>query len=371
MISPRGDGVVLLYVTIVMLTLSWITLVARLGVRRRINAFGSDDWLMFAGLILYSVTSSLVIVCCFYGAGQHSDALTTADIRQGTKATKLFFIAEFFYASCTVPIKCSISVCLLRIADARRRFVWTLYAIMGMAAIAAIIFIVAIANLCHPITTLWGETTTGTCDNSLNSNVSFFFSAVSIVTDWSLAILPGILLWRIQMKGRVKLSVAVMLGLAAFASCATIVRLGFLTLYNDPTEFMFSTGAIGLWSVIEEGIGIIAGSMPALRPLLNMACFGRTTVRGSSNQPSAGNSRLTPNPIHRLGEYNADEVNMNTFHKPTLNESGLSRSKPRGSSDDDGDSQKNILKETQWTVTAENTNAADDWARQRVLGWDR
>lgn len=86
---------------------------------------------------------------------------------------------------------------------------------MAMAAIAAVIFIVAIANLCHPITTLWGETTTGSCSPTLNSRVSFFFSAVSIVTDFSLAILPAILLWRIQMKRRVKFSVAIMLGLAA------------------------------------------------------------------------------------------------------------------------------------------------------------
>jgi hypothetical protein len=74
---------------------------------------------------------------------------------------------------------------------------------------------VGVANICHPITTLWGETTTGSCNLKLNSNVSFFFSAIEIATDWSLAILPGALLWNIQMRSNVKLSVAVILGLAA------------------------------------------------------------------------------------------------------------------------------------------------------------
>lgn len=138
---------------------------------------------------------------------------------------------------------------------------------------------------------------------------------------------------------------------------------------------MFSTGAIGLWSIIEEGIGIIAGSMPALRPLLNLPMFGRSTVHSDSHQPSAGisNSRLTPNPMHRLQDEPVDGVKMNTFRTAatsTTTESGLHRSKPKTSSDDDGDSQKNILKETQWTVTAENSPAADDWARQQVLGWN-
>lgn len=49
--KPEGDGVILLYVTSVMLALSWIVLIARLGVRRWINASGSDDWLMAGGLV--------------------------------------------------------------------------------------------------------------------------------------------------------------------------------------------------------------------------------------------------------------------------------------------------------------------------------
>lgn len=65
-----------------------------------------------------------------------------------------------------------------------------------------------------PIETLWGEAK-GTCNLQLNSNVSFFFSAIEILTDWSLAILPAILLWNVQMKGSVKTSVAVILALAS------------------------------------------------------------------------------------------------------------------------------------------------------------
>ena len=65
-----------------------------------------------------------------------------------------------------------------------------------------------------PIETLWGEAN-GTCNLQLNSNVSFFFSAIEILTDWSLALLPAVLLWNVQMKGRVKTSVAIILALAS------------------------------------------------------------------------------------------------------------------------------------------------------------
>lgn len=144
---------------------------------------------------------------------------------------KTFYVAEYFYAVSAAIIKCSISVTLLRIAASQRRYNYSLFAIMGITWVAAIVFVSGIASICKllfmlsrsrlylsptgtPIETLWGEAQ-GTCNLQLNSNVSFFFSAVEILTDWSLAILPAILLWNVQMKGSVKTSVAVILALAS------------------------------------------------------------------------------------------------------------------------------------------------------------
>ncbi|KAG8157362.1 hypothetical protein KVR01_012746 [Diaporthe batatas] len=359
MTDPAGDGVLLLRVTIAMLTLSWVVLLSRLGVRRWLKpeAMGTDDHLMFVGLILYTVTCAMVITCCFYGAGQRAKYLEPADIMQGTK---LFFVAQLTYSSCTVPIKSSICVTLLRVADARRRFVWTIYMIIGATFVSAVVFIIVVANVCHPITALWGETD-GVCNPVLNSSIGFFFSAVSIVTDLTLAILPAILLIPLQMRLRVKISVVLLLGLAAFASCATIIRLRYLTLYNDQAEFMFSTGQIGLWSVVEEGIGICAGSLPTLRPLLSLSVFGGST--NASKYPSRGTAPLSAS-NHLDQAEQGDAVKLDTMRS-----SRTSKNRPRASTDDD--SVKHILKETRVTVTAETYNANDDpWPRQQVLGWD-
>lgn len=362
MVEPKGTGLTLLYVSSVLMALSWLTVLARLSVRRWLKpeAMGMDDYFMVIGLLLYSVTSCLVIVCCFYGAGQRSEDLNAADIMKGTK---LFFIAEFFYAACTAPIKGSICVCLLRIADSRRRFVWSLWTIIAATTIAPVIFIFVVANICHPITDLWGETVEGSCNMSLNSSVSYFFSAVSIFTDWAMAILPAVLLWNVQLKRRVKGSVTLILGLAAFASCATIVRLRFLTLYNDQSEFMFSTGQIGLWSVIEEGIGITAGSMPALRPVLSLPFFNHFSRHGSrSGGSGAGTLQSTANGLQGRRAHNGDTVGMSTLR---------SQRNQRGKDEvsGDGESQKYILKETQVSVTAEAYSGGDAWRRQQTLGW--
>lgn len=348
-VQPGGDGVALLYSSILLLALSWVTFITRVATRIWRKALGLDDWLMFAGLLLFTVTASLCIVCSFYGSGQLAAVLPAKTIQKGTK---LFFIAEFFYASGAVIIKCSIAVTLLRIADTRRRFVWTIWAIMVVGAISGVIFIVGIANICHPINTLWGEAT-GTCSLKLNSDVSFFFSAIEIFTDWALAILPAVLLWNIQMKSRVKFSVALILGLAAFASCATIVRLRYLSLYSNPAEFMFSTGKIGLWSIIEEGIGIFAGSLPALRPLLSLPFLRGGSSTGDSGNGRSGSKFNQP----RTGRHNRPDVKMDTFQQ-------------LGDIEGDADSQKHILKETHVTsISAERAGTPGDWERRQVLGW--
>ncbi|PQE31840.1 cation-transporting atpase 4 protein [Rutstroemia sp. NJR-2017a WRK4] len=347
MTPPKGDGVSLFYTSIVLLVLCWMIYIARAAVRFWKKTYGADDIVMLAGLLLFTVTSGLCIVCSWYGSGQLSAALSASDRMKGIK---LFFIAEFFYASSAVTIKCSVAITLLRIAGSRRHYVWTIWGIMATTGISAIIFMIVIANICHPITTLWGETTHGSCNAKLNSDVSLFFSVVEIFTDWALAILPAILLWNIQMKARMKVSVACILGLAAFASCATIVRLRYLSLYSDPAEFMFATGSIGLWSIIETGMGIFAGSLGTLRPLLALPFFNWSSY-GNSNNGSTANKLTMPK---------RSSIKMDTFQQ--LGDSS--------DKDADAESQKHILKETQVTVTSnERVSTPGEWTESQVLGW--
>jgi hypothetical protein len=88
-----------------------------------------------------------------------------------------------------------------------RKYLWVNLLYMGYIPLLT-------TRLGHPINTLWGESN-GTCNLQLNTNVSLFYSAIEIAADFSLSIMPAILLWNVQMKGAVKASVAVMLALAS------------------------------------------------------------------------------------------------------------------------------------------------------------
>lgn len=187
-----------------------------------------------------------------------------------------------------------------------------------------------------------------------------------------------------------------MANIISSASCATIIRLRYLTLYNDQAEYMYSAGPIGLWSIIEEGIGIVAGSLPALRPLLTLKVFGGSR---SDTQPSKGfgsqGDDLDSSSHHAwgVGEHRATRsVELKTYvtgpvpigagghghghgHVGGAGGHGRGDGKPKLSKDgdSDGESQTHILKETRVTVSREQANpaVAEQWKWRRVNGWSK
>lgn len=109
-VAVAGDGVALLYCAIVLLVLSWVTFLLRIGVRVWRKAWGMDDYFMLLGIVsvqasvcrkhsrllmwqlLFSVTASLCIVCSFYGSGQLSSDLPAETRAVGTKVSALVIL---------------------------------------------------------------------------------------------------------------------------------------------------------------------------------------------------------------------------------------------------------------------------------------
>jgi hypothetical protein len=69
-----------------------------------------------------------------------------------------------------------------------------------------------------------------------------------------------------------KVVVAVILGFAAVGSSATIIRLPYVwTLKEYKGEFLWRTADVAIWTTVEVGIGITAGNLGTLRPLMQRA----------------------------------------------------------------------------------------------------
>lgn len=177
--------------------------------------------------------SGVLIAYCFSGGGYDpsDEAITDELMARALKVcfdlasdtprcasnlthVQLYFICQTFYCPTTIPIKVSICVALLRISGANTFYKWALYAIMLITTVSGIGSMLGIVLSCTPPSAFW-DPGSGTCNAFVNTFAAYFISACSILTDFALAILPGFMLWNIQLRRSVKVSVGIILGFAA------------------------------------------------------------------------------------------------------------------------------------------------------------
>jgi hypothetical protein len=89
---------------------------------------------------------------------------------------------------------------------------------------------------------------------------------VNCLTDFLLAFLPVPLVWQLRLNIRTRISLITILSLGIFAGVAGIIRATvFDTILKDPRRFVHDKWM--MWNYVELNVGIIAGSLPALKPL--------------------------------------------------------------------------------------------------------
>lgn len=108
----------------------------------------------------------------------------------------------------------------------------------------------------------------------------------NIITDVLFATLPIPLIWKLQINMRTKISLIAVLSLGWFACAAAIVKAALqYRILEDPDWSVHDSFMI--WNYIELTIGIVAASLPALRPLFNWAL---NTAKALSSE---GRTRMT------------------------------------------------------------------------------
>lgn len=102
------------------------------------------------------------------------------------------------------------------------------------------------------------------------------------------------MLWRLNLNRRTKSALLFVLSLGTLACAAAAVRFGYIASYGVRDDYLWDTRKITIWYVVEATVGTIAGSLPALKPLVN-SIIG-TTRRYTSNKASGHQSAVTSQP---------------------------------------------------------------------------
>jgi hypothetical protein len=180
-----------------------------------------------------------------------------------------------------------------------------IYTAMCVSIIAGGAFFFVCLFQCYPVSYMWDRTSQeGKCvDNTVITALGYVYSIFSIITDFTFAIIPGFLVWHLQLKRRTKVALIPLITMGCIASAAVIARLPFIHYFNSPDFLCMSThywrlyrlltltGStldIAIWSSVEQGLAITAGSLATLRPLFFIAMhkLGLST-RPTGYRPSA------------------------------------------------------------------------------------
>ncbi|KAI0123213.1 hypothetical protein BJ170DRAFT_103775 [Xylariales sp. AK1849] len=256
----------------------------RLWVRWKNDCLGIDDYTFFAGLILWIVSTTFAILACWNGLGAHVGRYTP---EQGIIALRWYCFFQDFYIWSNIPIKSSLCLTLIRISN-QTWISYVLYFIIFVVSSSSIGTNIYLQTNCTPFDARWNHTLPGaTCRSATGTvELAIIFSAINIIVDWTVALLPVFILWRVQMPRKQKLSAMAILACGIFASSATVIRLRSLQNFTDVHDYLYGLAPLVKWTTVELGLAFIAGSTLTWRPLFRR-WFG-TASRKTDSTPRHG-----------------------------------------------------------------------------------
>ncbi|KAL3455830.1 hypothetical protein BJX64DRAFT_281786 [Aspergillus heterothallicus] len=256
--------------TAVLLVIPCLVVLLRCYVRAYIvKALGWDDGFMILALVAYIAYCACIFGTTFSGFGKKMATLTA---EQRAAAMKYLWSCQFGYL--IASSFCRVSVCIflfrLTVKIAHIRIIWI---IIIIAVGTGIFSLIVILTQCIPISYIWlrmlqdPSIPVGKCRDGFVVHMTYVYSAFMGFTDIALGILPSIIVWNLQMKRQAKSAIAGILGMAGLASAAVITRAFFGYAYLD-FELFYKTVPYVIWSTVELSVGITAGSLATLGPLL-------------------------------------------------------------------------------------------------------
>jgi hypothetical protein len=120
-------------------------------------------------------------------------------------------------------------------------------------------------------------------------DIGVFNSCIIIATDFLFIILPIPLILSLQLNWRQKISLILTLSVGGFGCVASIVKT--VLQYNFLSDVDWTVhDSFQVWFTIEINVGIVAGSLPALKPLLNWLLESKKRFTGGASGSGSGDT---------------------------------------------------------------------------------
>ncbi len=110
-----------------------------------------------------------------------------------------------------ITSKLSFAWFLLRIIN-KKAHAWIIYSASMCTVVGGVVFFFVTLLQCHPISHYWDKTDSGHCISmDIIIALGYLYSAFSVVTDFTFAILPGFVVWHLNLQKRARLVVIILI----------------------------------------------------------------------------------------------------------------------------------------------------------------
>ncbi|PNS20988.1 hypothetical protein CAC42_3325 [Sphaceloma murrayae] len=286
--------------TAILVVLVTICLCLRVYVRGfMIRAFGKDDWVLITAYVIFMGDAGIYFAIGLLQKSQGLITPLTALHMLAIGSTITYLIDQVF-------IKIALGYFFLRVVNPGWQQ-WTIKGAVYFYTIYSTIFIIVVLFSCGLPTPK--NFSSGKCidwDTQLGP-MNYFAAVLNALVDWILTLVPIYVVYQVNMSRKEKISVSILMMLGLTGSIISLVRIPYVNGVEPTKDLSFFTKVIplSLCSIAENGIGIMAISLAALRPLYARLFDTARSRFGSSMGASRGTHK-------KVNEYPLDSISHGT-----------------------------------------------------------
>lgn len=122
-----------------------------------------------------------------------------------------WWFCYLFFSVTMIASKLSFAWFLLRIVN-KKLHTWIIYAASMCTVVGGVVFFFVTLLQCQPISHYWNKTGEGHCISmDIIIALGYLYSVFSVITDFSFAILPGFVIWHLNLQKRARLILIVLI----------------------------------------------------------------------------------------------------------------------------------------------------------------
>ncbi|CAN8097797.1 unnamed protein product [Discula destructiva] len=330
-VNIGGTGLSIIWVMVLCATAVVIT---RLYTQARVTKqFGLSDYLMLCAIIIIIVFACLISVQYHYGWGRHQSCIT--DIQELETQIKFNVTGQSFGIMGSTFARMSFIVFMLTLFGSKRWVWWSLWTMFVLQLVTNLGTVIVIYTQCKDPRALYDFTLPeDLCWPSyVQTYLGWAHTAFNGLCDVLLAVLPATMLWNLNMATRLKVGLAILLGMSAIALVGLVMKCVYLDALSYEGDYSYNTVPMFTWIIVEGTLVSVAASAPLLRSLV---------VHMSTRRLKTADTYQLPQYASRSGQTDSSGLSKLGSRVRTSVKGGVSMSNhrtvyPLDSDSDDGD----------------------------------